>query len=175
MVIVNHHLLCADAAVRQNAYGEVIPSCSYAIVDEAHQLEDVATQYFGFSISTYRLEDYARDVERFIKSGAVTTRSAQDELQKGIDRLRDHARAFFTELAFAHRTSDRARGEERVRATDASLAHTREVAAYLAGVARPARSGAGAARGPPDHSGDGEPAVAIRQRRARPARRRDPR
>jgi ATP-dependent DNA helicase DinG len=133
VVIVNHHLLCADAAVRQNAYGEVIPSCSYAIVDEAHQLEDVATQYFGFSISTYRLEDYARDVERFIKAGAVTTRTAQDELQKGVDRLRDHARAFFAELAFAHRTHDRARGEERVRATDASLAHTREVAAYLAG------------------------------------------
>ena len=68
VVIVNHHLLCADAAVRQNAYGEVIPACSYAIVDEAHQLEDVATQYFGFSISTYRLEDFARDVERFLRS-----------------------------------------------------------------------------------------------------------
>jgi ATP-dependent DNA helicase DinG len=133
VVIVNHHLLCADAAVRQNAYGEVIPACSYAIVDEAHQLEDVATQYFGFSISTYRLEDYARDVERFLRAGAVSTREAQDEIQKGIDRLRDHSRAFFTELAFAHRTSDRVRGEERVRATDASLAHTREVAAYLAG------------------------------------------
>jgi ATP-dependent DNA helicase DinG len=133
IVIVNHHLLCADAAVRQNAFGEVIPACSFAVVDEAHQLEDVATQYFGFSISTYRVEDYARDVERFIRSGAVSTRSAQDELQKGIDRLRDHGRAFFTELAFAHRTSERVRGEERVRATDRSLAHTREVAAYLAG------------------------------------------
>jgi len=133
VVIVNHHLLCADAAVRQNAFGEVIPACAYAVVDEAHQLEDVATQYFGFSISTYRIEDYARDVERFIRSGAVTTRSAQDELQKGIDRLRDHGRSFFTELSFAHRTNDRGRGEERVRATDQSLAHTREVAAYLAG------------------------------------------
>ena len=49
VVIVNHHLLCADAAVRQSAFGEVIPSCRYAIVDEAHQLEDVATQYFGIS------------------------------------------------------------------------------------------------------------------------------
>ena len=47
VVIVNHHLLCADAAVRQSAYGEVIPECSHAIIDEAHQLEDVATQYFG--------------------------------------------------------------------------------------------------------------------------------
>ena len=133
VVIVNHHLLCADAAVRQNAFGEVIPACSHAVVDEAHQLEDIATQYFGFAVSTYRLDDYARDVERFIRSGVVETRTAQDDLQKGVDRLRDHARAFFTELAFAHRTNERARGEERVRATDASLAHTREVAAYLAG------------------------------------------
>ena len=47
LVIVNHHLLCADAAVRQSKFGEVIPACSRAIVDEAHQLEDVATLYFG--------------------------------------------------------------------------------------------------------------------------------
>ncbi len=47
VVIVNHHLLCADASVRQSAYGEVIPSCPTLVVDEAHQLEDVATQYFG--------------------------------------------------------------------------------------------------------------------------------
>ena len=63
VVIVNHHLLCADAAVRQNAFGEVIPACSRAIIDEAHQLEDVATQYFGFSVSNYRVEELARDVE----------------------------------------------------------------------------------------------------------------
>ena len=64
VVIVNHHLLCADAAVRKHAFGEVIPACSHAIVDEAHQLEDVATQYFGFSVSTYRVEELARDIER---------------------------------------------------------------------------------------------------------------
>lgn len=133
VVIVNHHLLCADAAVRQNAYGEVIPSCSHAIVDEAHQLEDVATQYFGFSLSNYRIEDYARDVERFLRTDGTVPRNAQASIEKAVDRLRDHARAFFTELAFAHRSSDRIKGEERVRATDATLAHTREVAAYLAG------------------------------------------
>ena len=55
VVIVNHHLLCADASVRQSAFGEVIPSCRYAIVDEAHQLEDVATQYFGRAVSNYRV------------------------------------------------------------------------------------------------------------------------
>ena len=63
VVIVNHHLLCADAAVRQSAFGEVIPVCRYAIVDEAHQLEDVATQYFGISVSNYRVDELCRDAE----------------------------------------------------------------------------------------------------------------
>ena len=76
VVIVNHHLLCADASVRQNAYGEVIPSCSRAIIDEAHQLEDVATQYFGFSVSNYRFEELARDVQRVAGSGAIDDRDA---------------------------------------------------------------------------------------------------
>jgi ATP-dependent DNA helicase DinG len=133
VVIVNHHLLCADAAVRKNAYGEVIPACNFAIVDEAHQLEDIATQYFGLAISNYRIEDYARDVERLVSSGAVDNHQSQTELSKGIEKLRDHARTFFSELAFAHRTNDRLRGEERVRTTDASLFNTREAAAYVAG------------------------------------------
>ncbi len=77
VVIVNHHLLCADAAVRQNAFGEVIPACANAVVDEAHQLEDIATQYFGFSVSTYRLEDYARDVERFAGAAALDDRPSR--------------------------------------------------------------------------------------------------
>ena len=66
VVIVNHHLLCADAAVRQSAFGEVIPECGAAVIDEAHQLEDVVTQYFGTSISTFRLEEIARDATRAI-------------------------------------------------------------------------------------------------------------
>src|SRR3954470_3945518 len=90
VVIVNHHLLCADAAVRQSKYGEVIPGFTRLILDEAHQLEDVATQYFGFSVSTYRFDELARDVERL----AVDDRAAKGEIEKAIERLREHARAF---------------------------------------------------------------------------------
>ncbi len=133
VVIVNHHLLCADAAVREHAFGEVIPAFSHAIVDEAHQLEDIATQYFGFSVSTYRVEDYARDLDRLTPSGAPARPEAGSDLEKAIDALRAHARKFFNDLAFAHRGHDRVRGEERVRVTDASLAETRHAAAHLAG------------------------------------------
>jgi ATP-dependent DNA helicase DinG len=133
VVIVNHHLLCADAAVRQSAFGEVIPAFNRAIIDEAHQLEDVATQYFGFNVSTYRLEELARDVERLVATGGIEDRSAKDEIAKAVERLRDHARAFFTELAFAHRRDGRVKNEERVRATRESLGQTSDAAASLTG------------------------------------------
>jgi len=133
VVIVNHHLLCADAAVRQSNFGEVIPACSRAIVDEAHQLEDVATQYFGCGVSTYRVEELARDVERLAASGAIEDRRAKDELVKGVERLRDQARAFFTDVAFAHRGGGSVKSEERVRATAESLGDAREAGARLTG------------------------------------------
>ena len=119
VVIVNHHLLCADASVRQSAYGEVIPACSHAVIDEAHQLEDVATQYFGFSVSNYRFEELARDIERLVATGGIQGRRPRDEMAKGVEWLRGHAHDFFTALASAHRSIERVRGEERVRATDA--------------------------------------------------------
>ena len=146
VVIVNHHLLCADAAVRQNNFGEVIPACSRAILDEAHQLEDVATQYFGFSVSTYRVEELARDAERLV-SGGLDDRKTREAIERGVEMLRDAARDFFSDLAFAHgpsRASGRpdhvegrgrgaVRGEERVRATPASLGEASDAAARLTG------------------------------------------
>jgi ATP-dependent DNA helicase DinG len=133
VVIVNHHLLCADASVRQNAFGEVIPACSHVILDEAHQLEDIATQYFGFNVSTYRVEELARDVERLAGVGGVTEPHDRDQIAKAVDRLRDRARGFFSDLAYAHRGNDRPRGEERIRITGSSAAGTSESAAYLTG------------------------------------------
>jgi ATP-dependent DNA helicase DinG len=133
IVIVNHHLLCADAALRQNAYGEVIPACRHAILDEAHQLEDVATQYFGVAVSTYRIEDLAGDVERFGRSADMADRRGRDALERAVDRLRDHSAAFFHQLAFAHRSREGVRGEERVRVTPSSLANVADAAAHLTG------------------------------------------
>jgi len=135
VVIVNHHLLCADAAVRQNAFGEVIPAFTRAILDEAHQLEDIATQYFGFNVSTYRLEELARDVERMVAASGLEDRAARNEVAKAVQRLRDHAQAFFSDLAFAHgpsRASGR-KNEERVRATAESLGETYDSAVNLTG------------------------------------------
>ena len=98
VVIVNHHLLCADASVRQSAFGEVIPACRYAIVDEAHQLEDIATQYFGTAVSNYRIDDYARDVDRAISAKLIADRDVSGTLGDDIENVRDGARVFFATL-----------------------------------------------------------------------------
>ena len=122
LVIVNHHLLCADAAVRQGSYGEVIPRCDRAIVDEAHQLEDVATQYFGISMSNYRVEDLGRDVERAISSRQIAAGDLADELHDDIERLRDRAREFFNALQFLRPgAGSLGGGESRVRVRPAEL------------------------------------------------------
>jgi len=98
LVIVNHHLLCADAAVRQSDFGEVIPTCHYAVVDEAHQLEDVATQYFGIVVSNYRIDDLGRDVDRAVAAKLIEDAETADVLKDRAERVRDHARPFFSAL-----------------------------------------------------------------------------
>jgi ATP-dependent DNA helicase DinG len=62
IIIVNHHLLFADLIVREGAYGEVLPDYDFLVLDEAHQVEDVATEYFGLTVSSFRVEELARDV-----------------------------------------------------------------------------------------------------------------
>jgi ATP-dependent DNA helicase DinG len=111
LVIVNHHLLCADASVRQSTYGEVIPDCHYAIIDEAHHLEDVATQYFGIAVSNYRIGDVVRDAERALNLGMIE--DLDSELRHAITSVDDHALTFFGAL----QTARHARGgfEERLR------------------------------------------------------------
>jgi ATP-dependent DNA helicase DinG len=113
VVIVNHHLLCADAAVRESAYGEVIPSCPHLVVDEAHQLEDVATQYFGVTVSNHRVDDLVRDADATVR-GFGRDRAAHDAA-RGLMRVLDHSRAFFSALALAR--AGRSGVEDRVRLT----------------------------------------------------------
>ena len=108
VVIVNHHLLCADAAVRQSSYGEVIPECRHLVLDEAHQLEDIATQYFGLAVSNYRLDDLVRDSERLLGSRRRSRTMNGDGRRAIAPRIRSQSR-FFGGVAMARRTRGRAR------------------------------------------------------------------
>ena len=109
LVIVNHHLLCADAAVRQSAYGEVIPACASAVIDEAHQLEDVATQYFGVSVSTYRLERLVGDGRRFVDRDLGDDPDVADTVRTALDRVEQRATLFLSAVKVHLPAPDRTR------------------------------------------------------------------
>ena len=146
LVVVNHHLLCADAAVRQSAYGEVIPACEYAIVDEAHQLEDIATQYFGVTVSNYRFEELVRDGERLIASGAAGDHAS--ELSGVLERVRDRSRRFFTLIANRLPARGQQASENRLRITAGALEPFYEDAELLAGTLTSLEATAGLIRPP---------------------------
>ena len=89
IVIVNHHLFFADLALRGGEYGQVIPDYSAVIFDEAHQIEDVAAEYFGAQVSSYQIEDLLRDLQNL----PVTNADSNRELTKAaarVSRFADH-------------------------------------------------------------------------------------
>ena len=104
VVIVNHHLLCADASVRQGGFGEVIPECDFAVIDEAHQLEDVATMYFGVAVGTHRVDEFVRDANQV--AGPLT--ASANQLAVSIAHAASDVQAAFRSLFDAARFELRA-------------------------------------------------------------------
>ncbi len=64
LLIVNHHLLFSDLAIRKTGFGEVLPRYEAVIFDEAHHIENVASTFFGYSFSKYQITDLVGDIER---------------------------------------------------------------------------------------------------------------
>ena len=91
IVVVNHHLLLSDMALKEEGFGELLPAADAFIIDEAHQLADVASNFFGQSISGNQLVELARDVDtefrRDINEGDEIIR-ATEQLQKQVSDLR---------------------------------------------------------------------------------------
>jgi ATP-dependent DNA helicase DinG len=63
ILIVNHHLFFSDLALRREGHGEVLPRYESVIFDEAHNIENVATSFFGFSLSIFQISDLAKDIK----------------------------------------------------------------------------------------------------------------
>jgi len=105
IVIVNHHLFFADMALRHQASGApdagVLPEAAAVIFDEAHELEDIASSYFGVSISNLRFEELARDVESLLRAKQALSAGLADAAQL----LRERARLFFVALPEARGAS----------------------------------------------------------------------
>jgi len=75
LIVVNHHLFFADLAIKQMAEevpdAGILPDYAAVIFDEAHELEDVAGQYFGISVSSLRADDLCRDVEQTLRQKQI--------------------------------------------------------------------------------------------------------
>ncbi|HUY80424.1 MAG TPA: ATP-dependent DNA helicase [Acidobacteriaceae bacterium] len=98
VIIVNHHLFFADLAIKQQAKAApdagVLPDAGVVIFDEAHELEDVASSYFGLSLSNIRVEELARDVETMLRAkGALNT-----SITSTAQTTRERSRMFFGSL-----------------------------------------------------------------------------
>lgn len=98
IVIVNHHLLAADASVRQGEFGEVIPACDLLVIDEAHQIEDVVTQYFGVALGSHRVDQFVKDTDAVVASLAPSEVRLAIGLKDATSELQRRARAFFEAL-----------------------------------------------------------------------------
>jgi ATP-dependent DNA helicase DinG len=98
IVIVNHHLFFADLALRRQAQNApdvgVLPEAAAVVFDEAHELEEIASSYFGVSISNLRFEELARDVEILLRA----KQSLSAALTTAAQLVRERARMFFAAL-----------------------------------------------------------------------------
>jgi ATP-dependent DNA helicase DinG len=98
IIIVNHHLFFADLAIKQSADGApdagILPDCAAVIFDEAHELENVAGSYFGVTVSNWRIEDLARDVE----SSLQRAKGLSAGISGALGSLRERSQLFFSVL-----------------------------------------------------------------------------
>ncbi|MGB9234338.1 MAG: ATP-dependent DNA helicase [Terriglobales bacterium] len=98
IIIVNHHLFFADLSIKLEAEGApdagVLPECGAVIFDEAHELEDIAGNYFGISVSNLRMEELARDTEHLLQREKLYT----PQMSGAIQSLRERSQLFFSLL-----------------------------------------------------------------------------
>ncbi|MCB2184706.1 MAG: ATP-dependent DNA helicase [Desulfobulbaceae bacterium] len=94
LLIVNHHLFFSDLALRRFGFAEVLPRYESVIFDEAHHIENVATQYFGTSISHFQLLDLSRDIEKICEESS--TDKKHDRIIQAAKGLASEAKHFLS-------------------------------------------------------------------------------
>ena len=94
IVVVNHHLLCADFAIRDDGFGELLPAADAFIIDEAHQLPEVASNFFGTTVSTRQILELTRDTQAEYHREAGDLPQLPEQLDKVGKASRDLRLAF---------------------------------------------------------------------------------
>ena len=90
VIVVNHHLLMADLMLKEDGFGDLLPHADAVIIDEAHQLADVASMFLGFTISARQLQSLAKDLAVEVVAGATHVDStAAQTLERQIVDIQD--------------------------------------------------------------------------------------
>ena len=82
VVVVNHHLFFADMALKDTGFGELIPEADLVVFDEAHQIPDIASEYFGEALSSRQLQDLSRDIEVVYRTTLKDAKQLQSAAEK---------------------------------------------------------------------------------------------
>lgn len=82
VVVVNHHLFFADMALKDTGFGELIPEADLVVFDEAHQIPDVASEYFGERFSSRQMQDISRDIEVVYRTVLKDAKQLQSAAEK---------------------------------------------------------------------------------------------
>ncbi|MGA7802909.1 MAG: ATP-dependent DNA helicase [Gammaproteobacteria bacterium] len=98
VVVINHHLLFADMALKEEGFGELLPGANAFILDEAHQLEEVASNFFGITLSSRQLLGLARDAQLEERREAGDMQDLNDAAQRLEKAVLDARLAFGTEV-----------------------------------------------------------------------------
>ncbi|NIF73049.1 ATP-dependent DNA helicase [Burkholderia sp. Ap-962] len=186
VVVVNHHLFFADIMLRDTGMAELLPSANTVIFDEAHQLPETATLFFGETLSTTQMLElardtvveglaHARDAVEWVKLGAALERAARDVrlafADGGIVRVslaqlgEDHplfAALDDVDTALDALASALAGQAERAESLGACLRRARELQGILAGWVAPDAAAASAAKTVKEVAAGGEAAEAKR-------------
>ncbi|WP_186165296.1 ATP-dependent DNA helicase [Burkholderia gladioli] len=186
VVVVNHHLFFADIMLRDTGMAELLPSANTIIFDEAHQLPETATLFFGETLSTTQMLElardtvveglaHARDAVEWVKLGAALERAARDVrlafADGGIVRVslaqlgEDHplfAALDDVDAALDALASALAGQAERAESLGACLRRARELQGILAGWVAPDAAAASAAKTVKEVAAGGEAAEAKR-------------
>jgi len=107
LVIINHHLLCADLVIKEEGFGEILPNADVFVLDEAHQFVDILPNFFGQSLSSRQLQDFVADLSRECTLAAVRNLSkpcykvldAQEKVFTAIVKKTREARILWAQLS----------------------------------------------------------------------------
>ncbi|MGH9444549.1 MAG: ATP-dependent DNA helicase, partial [Terriglobia bacterium] len=91
LIVVNHHLFFADLALKASGHSSLLPDYAAVVFDEAHEIEDVATRYFGVQVSNYRVEELARDTEATARLHELRS----EDVFAAVGELRRRSDSFF--------------------------------------------------------------------------------